>query len=389
MLSFSKKSIFKRTLYRIGICLLIFTMLLSAFSIAISAASATSTNGTLLILGDSIATGHSLPDYNSSSNPKSQYSWATLLSNTYNAKQVNLAVDGNTTADLLGVVRNSSNYNSISQADVICVSIGGNNFLQLMGALYAQNALYDPEQVEAAYTAMQIAAESDLDGIFTGLKYYNPDADILMQTMFEPYRYFTVEISAGVTVAEWMGAYINRYNTMLKTKAESYGFTVVDVAAKFRTDGQRSWLYDSMSEGTPAEAIIAIGQANPHPTKEGHQGIFEAYQSTAGTILSSAFSSNDSSLENDDNNQNTNNQTGNNQSNNDSKNNTGNEKATSAETSGGTNDASTDSGANNAKNDSKNANNESGALWLAVGICSGVVLILGIGAFIIVKKKRV
>ena len=55
----------------------------------------------LVILGDSIATGHSLPDYNSSGNPKSLVSWSTLLAQTYGAKQYNLAVDGDTVGDFL------------------------------------------------------------------------------------------------------------------------------------------------------------------------------------------------------------------------------------------------------------------------------------------------
>ena len=57
----------------------------------------TSDKGTLLILGGSIATGHSLPDYDSSGNPKSEYSWATLLSKTYGAEQVNLEYEDGAT----------------------------------------------------------------------------------------------------------------------------------------------------------------------------------------------------------------------------------------------------------------------------------------------------
>ena len=248
-----------------------------------------SDKGTLLILGDSIATGHSLPDYDSSGNPKSEYSWATLLSKAYGAEQVNLAVDGDTTSDLLSVVQNTANRKAISEAKVICVSIGGNNFLQLMGRLIDEDKISLEGEVESAYLSMQAAAKNDLDGIFTVLRKINPHAEVLVQTMFEPYRYFTVPISQEKTVGDWMGSYVARYNTLLREKAEQYGHTVVDVAETFRVEGTQSWLYASMTEGTPEEAIVAIAQANPHPTREGHQGIFEAYRDTADSILSAAF----------------------------------------------------------------------------------------------------
>ncbi len=264
--------------------------LLLAASLAISAsAAAAPEKGTLVILGDSIGTGHSLPDYNSEGDPKSKYSWATLLSKKYGAKQINLAVDGDTTSDLLEVVNDASKRRVIADAKVICISVGGNNFLQLMGRLALSGTIFDGEAVESAYVEMETAAERDLDAIFAELKKINPDAKVLVQTLFEPYRYFEIQVTPEQTVAEWMGAFIDRYNAVLTAKAESHGFTVVDVAKKFEADGQKSWVYTSMSEGTLAEAIIAFATANPHPTKDGHKGIFDAYCETAGNIFTAAF----------------------------------------------------------------------------------------------------
>ncbi len=245
--------------------------------------------GMLVILGDSIGTGHSLPDYNIMGNPKSQYSWATLLSEKYGANQVNFAVDGDTTSDLLAVVNNASKRRVISKAKVICISIGGNNFLQLMGSLVLSGSVFDAEAVENAYVEMQEAAERDLDAIFAALKEINPDAKVLVQTLFEPYRYFEVQVTPEQTVAEWMGAFIDRYNSALTAKAEANGFTVVDVGKKFEIDGEKSWVYASMSEGTLADVIASFATANPHPTKDGHKGIFDAYCETAGDIFTAAF----------------------------------------------------------------------------------------------------
>ncbi len=342
----------------------LFLLLVTTFILAVSAngisAAAASDKGTLLVLGDSIATGHSLPDYNSSGNPKSQYSWATLLAKAYGAKQVNLAVDGNTTSDLLRVVQNAANRQAISQAKVICISIGGNNFLQMMGRLFAENEFFASDVVESTYVLMQAAAENDLDGIFTALKELNPDAKVLVQTMFEPYRYFTVPIAPGKTLADWMGDYVDRYNTVLKSKAESYGYTIVDVADAFQVKGQENWLYASMSEGTLDEAIKAISQANSHPTKEGHQGIFETYRSTADEILLAAFVDNPVSTEPEVP--------------------TESEQSTEPEqsTSANHNNASTDNPEKNKNQDHK----------IMIGIGLGVVFVASVCVFILNKKKR-
>lgn len=253
--------------------------------------------GVLVVLGDSIATGHSLPDYNSGGNPKSKHSWSTLLAEKYGAKQVNLAVDGDTTSDLLLVVRNVTNRRKIEKADVICVSIGGNNFLQMMTVLVASGSMFSSDEVEKSYVQMETAAKSDLDAIFAELKEINPDATVMVQTLFEPYRYFTVPITVDKTVAEWMGAYVERYNAVLTARANEYGITVIDVAAKFENDGDKTWLYSSMESGTLIQAIAALVSSNPHPTLNGHRGIFDAYVEAADAVLAKAFAADEERLQ--------------------------------------------------------------------------------------------
>ncbi len=354
MLYSNSKRLLKGNLYRTGICLMLVTACLlgAAHTMPVTAASP---KGTLLILGDSIATGHSLSDYNSSGNPKSQYSWATLLSKEYGAKQVNLAVDGHTTSNLLEVVQNANNRNTVAQAKAICISIGGNNFLQLMGRLLSENTLFSPQAVESAYTPMQAAAEQDLDAIFTAIKQINPGAKVLVQTMLEPYQYFTVEIAPGQSIADWMGSYAARYNTALKTKAEAYGFTVVDVANAFRVNGQQSWLYASMSEGTPSEIVSALTQANPHPTADGHCGIFEAYRSTADSLLSEAFGKQDTAK-------------------------------TEATANGNTEDATEEAPSSDASSPENVQTNK--RLAIILGGTAALAVTAGIGAFAYIKKKR-
>lgn len=263
-------------------------------------ATAADTPKTLLILGDSIATGHSLPDYRSDGNPKSQYSWATLLAKHYEAKQINLAVDGDTTTDLLAVIERADNRAAIASADAICISIGGNNFLRLMAELFRENTLFSTDAVEAAVTPMLHAAEADLDRIFTALKEKNPTAPILVQTLFEPFRYVTVPVAEGVTVADWMRGYIERYNTLLKAKAAEHGVLCVDVYEAFCTKGQESWVYVSLTSGTLAEALNTLANANPHPAKDGHRGIYDAYVEMAGEQLAAALNAVEETVESTD-----------------------------------------------------------------------------------------
>lgn len=277
----------KRAVCRLGAILLTAT-LLASMCLPLGTSAEGAAEKTLLILGDSVATGYSLPDYNSSGNPKSQYSWATLLAEAYGAKQVNLAVDGDTTSDLLDVVQQAKNADVIASADVICISISGNNVLGVMSALFEGGTL-SADAVEAVFAPVLQGIEADLELIFTELKAKNPDAKVLMQTLYAPYRYFTVPLVDGVTVADWLNGYIDLINARLKAKIEAYGFLCVDVAEAFKTKGQESWLYDSMTEGTFDQVLAAIAQADPHPTKDGHRGIYDAYVETAGDLLAAAL----------------------------------------------------------------------------------------------------
>jgi lysophospholipase L1-like esterase len=173
----------------------------------------------------------------------------------------------------------------MASADAICISIGGNNCLHLMAELFGENNLFSIDAVEAAVTPMLQAAEADLDRIFTVLKEKNPTAPVLVQTLFEPFRYVTIPVAEGVTVADWTRGYIERYNTMLKTKAAEHGVLCVDVYEAFRTKGQESRVYVSLTSGALTDALNILAQGNPHPTKDGHRGIYDAYVEAAGEPL--------------------------------------------------------------------------------------------------------
>lgn len=267
--------------------LLSFIFVFSAMSLSISKANNVDSEKKIVILGDSIATGYGLADYNSSGNPKSTISWATLLSGRYEATQYNYAVDGDTTADLLSVA--TTKQDTIATADVICVSIGGNNFLQLL-ATYADNwtGIFN---VNEDAEEMLTQAAIDLDSIFTKLRETNPKALIMVQTLYNPYYYSTAKltlIGINATVGEWMGGYIDDYNDILKQKIKNHGFVCVDVAKKFKEEGKESWL-NTKSYSSFITMLSEISSMDPHPSAEGHNAIYQTYVETADVQIQDAL----------------------------------------------------------------------------------------------------
>lgn len=245
--------------------------------------------GNLLILGDSIATGYGLPDYDSNGEPKAQDAWSTLLAEHYGAKQYNYAKEGATTSDLLYEINFSGNQIAIAGANAICISIGGNNFLDLLSK-YSQN-MESISNIQEEVQTLLTEASDDLDDIFTELKSKNPDGFVFVQTLFHPFRNWTADASVvgyDGTIGEWMEIYIDAYNEILREKTQNYGFLCIDVAQKFKEEGAQNWIdgedYDTL------EAILAdVDNIEPLPTKEGHQAIHETYVQTANEALAEAL----------------------------------------------------------------------------------------------------
>ena len=201
------------------------------------------TKGNLLILGDSIATGYGLSDYNADNEPKATDSWATLLAEHYGAKQYNYADDGATTSDLLNEIHQSRNQIAIAGADAICISVGGNNFLNLLNRYVDDITSIAGISGEAQELLEDISV--DLDDIFTALKEKNPDGFVFVQTLFHPFQNWTADaecVGYDGTVGEWMEIYIDAYNDILREKTQNYGFLCIDVAQKFEDEGTQAWV---------------------------------------------------------------------------------------------------------------------------------------------------
>lgn len=247
------------------------------------------TRGNLLVLGDSIATGYGLSGYNAGKDPKAADSWTTLLAEHYDAKQYNYAEDGTTTSDLLNTIHQSKNQIAIAEADAICISIGGNDFLNLLNKYTDDITAVSGLSKEAQELLVDVS--DDLDDIFTALKEKNPNGFIFVQTLFHPFRNWAADASIvgyDGTIGEWMETYIDAYNAILREKTQNYDFLCIDVAQKFKEEGAQNWIdgegYDTL------QAILAdLDNIEPHPTKEGHQAIYEIYVQTANEALAEAL----------------------------------------------------------------------------------------------------
>ncbi|MBQ6020956.1 MAG: hypothetical protein IJL26_12355 [Clostridia bacterium] len=130
-----------------------------------------------VVLGDSIAYGSGL------SNPREAV-YGRIVADTDGFAYENYAVPGHTTANLLHRMENETVAESIRKADIVNISIGGNNFL--LGNL--GGLLYDGI-VKTDYTKFDEIAKGfsdDLHEIVGRLRDLNPDAAIVLQTIYNP-----------------------------------------------------------------------------------------------------------------------------------------------------------------------------------------------------------
>ena len=143
----------------------------------LSAAAAAQEQVHYVVLGDSIAYGSGL------TNPK-QAVYGKIVADTNGYAYENYAVPGHTTANLLRRMRTEAVSKAIRSADIISISIGGNNFL--LGDL---NALLYDGIVKQEYARFdKIAADfyADLCTIVDEIRALNADTVIVLQTIYNP-----------------------------------------------------------------------------------------------------------------------------------------------------------------------------------------------------------
>ena len=193
-----------------------------------------------LVLGDSIAFGSGL------SNPREAV-YGKVVADTNGYDYANYAVPGHTTANLLKRMENEAVRDAIARADIISISIGGNNFL--LGNL---NALLFDGIVKQDYQKLDAIAAGfydDLDTIVTTIRAQNATAAIVLQTLYNPQTGYIGDVYQ-------QGA--DRLNKALRAYDEAHPGTILiaDVGAAL-TDSDRDFAEDRIHPSAAGNEKIA------------------------------------------------------------------------------------------------------------------------------------
>ena len=212
-------------------------LILCVCSVAVSAAE----QPRYVVLGDSIAYGSGL------SNP-TEAVYGKIVADTDGYAYENYAVPGHTTGNLLRRMENETVSAAVSAADIISISIGGNNFLlgDINGLLYDGIVKQDftrLEEITAAFSA-------DLATIVSTIRALNPDAAILLQTLYNPQTGYVGEVYQ-------QGA--DRLNAAIRSYAQEHpGEILVVEVAQALTDSDRDFAADRIHPSAEGNEKIAV-----------------------------------------------------------------------------------------------------------------------------------
>lgn len=130
-----------------------------------------------VVLGDSIAYGSGL------TNPI-EACYGKIIADTCDFDYQNFSIPGSTTDALLLVLEGESVIEAVKEADIISISIGGNDFLMNdMVGLMVDSLVFDD------YSEFDKIAESNyanLCEIMNVIRTANPDALVVLQTLYNP-----------------------------------------------------------------------------------------------------------------------------------------------------------------------------------------------------------
>ncbi len=201
-------------------------------------------------LGDSIATG-----IWSSAGYVDRYAERLRAEVDPAVQLTNLAVNGWTTSNLLAALRTNETYRSAVQgADVITVSIGGNDLLQAR-ARYLQATCGGPANAECLQTTTDRLLEN-WDAILDELKELVGPRPVVIRTMdvYNPY------VARDAALLEEFKPYLDEINSYLCLASEARGIPCARVYAAF--NGPEG------TEDPARRALLALDGI--HPSELGH-----------------------------------------------------------------------------------------------------------------------
>lgn len=234
----------------------------------------------LTIIGDSISSGYGLDGYVSGDNYSAE-NYGRMLCDQYeiaDENYYNYAVDGETTKGLLAKLETGQYDEGISASEVIIISIGGNDLLdviigdnsavfkdtELKGFLNGEvNIAELLKDVDLKELAAQITedAQKELVIFYQNMpkiaKYItdkNPDALVIIQTLYNPMK-------SGITIID-----------------DLYDSTISSL--NFGIDGMDGCVISDVYSAFKESDKKLIQKDFTHPNEEGHKVIFETLKET-------------------------------------------------------------------------------------------------------------
>ncbi len=205
----------------------------------------------LAALGDSIASGYGLKN--------TLNCYASLVSAEKKYHLTNDAVPGHTTENLLWVICNSTTAKkSIAKAEVISVSICGNDMIQFLSKADALTLLEITGKGTEASAVKELLKKIrfNLKGVCTELRALNTEAPIIFQTQYNP-LYANPQYSTFAPLAEeFSPALEDIFNSLCEEFSNVY---LIDVHAAFDNYYKIEGNYDIIQ----ADGI--------HPSEAGHK----------------------------------------------------------------------------------------------------------------------
>ncbi len=225
-----------KNLKKMSALLLAFVMAFGVFALSASAAG----RKTYVVLGDSIAYGQGVAN-------SQDACYGKIVADTNGYNYANYAIDGYTSANLLRHLDTDYVAASVKKANIISISIGGNDFLTsnmaglLISGKFGSGSRFDTigEKFSANFSA-----------IISKIKKLNPSAAILVQTVYNPNAGFFSDVYQK-------GA--DTINGAIRSYLSSHGgaFSIVDVASAFAGHAREYIAADTIHPNAKGNLVIA------------------------------------------------------------------------------------------------------------------------------------
>lgn len=228
-----------------------------------------------LVLGDSIGHGSGLknPD-------EACYGKIVADTNGYNYK--NDAVPGHTTKNMLKKIAEPDVVSDIEEADIINISIGGNNFLHsnVPKLVFELGVLGKNTSIEKILESFK----ADFNLIISTIKSYNDDVLIVVQTLYNP--------MPGAVHATFQKGVEMLNETYAECLEENPGsFVIADVASAFPADPELvafDFIHPS-AEGNKVIARVILKTLKDAGLESADEIVVNAEGKDTGTKMIRAF----------------------------------------------------------------------------------------------------